>query len=94
MMTPTDQDLTDRFERLEVDATTFGHRDHVAAGYGMLRRYSFVQATARYAEVLREMTVRELRDGIKMLQEASAPALIEGTGHVVEDEDGGNEGEY
>ena len=35
---------------------------------------------------VREMTVRELRDGIKMLQGVSTPALIEGTGHVVEDE--------
>ena len=53
-----DGSLTDRFERFEIDPTTFTHRDHVEAAHGMLLRYPFLEATSRYVAVLRELTRR------------------------------------
>lgn len=37
-----------RFEAGEIQATEFGHEDHVRAAWEMLRCYSFMEATSRY----------------------------------------------
>ena len=50
-----DQDLVGRFERLEIPPGAFRHRDHVEAAYEMLRKYPFIEATARYARTIQTM---------------------------------------
>ena len=47
--------LVDRFERLQIEPGAFRHRDHLEAAYGMLRKYPFLEATARYARIIRTM---------------------------------------
>ena len=48
-------DLVERFERLQIPPGAFRHRDHVEAAYGMLRKYPFIEATARYARTIQTM---------------------------------------
>lgn len=47
--------LTRLFEARELDASTFGHRDHVGVAYEMLRNGDFVDVAARYADAIRFM---------------------------------------
>lgn len=54
-MTTAQLELADRFERLELDPSSFRHRDHVAAAYAMLRKYPFLEAMSRYANTIRTM---------------------------------------
>ncbi|MEM8811945.1 MAG: hypothetical protein AAGF59_04945 [Pseudomonadota bacterium] len=54
MATETGYDL-DRFERLEIDPTAFGHQDHMRAAYAMLSRYDFLEACARYSATIKSM---------------------------------------
>jgi len=52
---PGCRDLADRFERFELSTDGFSHRAHVAVGFAMLRRYSFLEATQRFASTLHTM---------------------------------------
>ena len=45
-------ELTRQFEAYEVDAGAFGHREHVLVAYEMLHRYSFLEASAKYARAI------------------------------------------
>lgn len=47
--------LVERFEHLQIAPGAFRHRDHVEAAYAMLRKYPFLEATARYARIIRTM---------------------------------------
>ena len=41
------------FEAQTLDPAAFKHRDHVAAAFEMLRRYEFLEASAKYAACIR-----------------------------------------
>ena len=45
-------DLTRQFESHEIDASVFGHREHLLVAYEILQRYSFVDASARYLNAI------------------------------------------
>ena len=47
-----------RFERLEIDARGFSHRDHLAAAYAMLRIHPPFEATRRTLVAIRAMADR------------------------------------
>jgi hypothetical protein len=47
--------FSERFERQEIPAEDFGHREHVQAAYELLQKYDFIEATAKYAESIRSM---------------------------------------
>ena len=42
-------ELARSFEKCDIDAGAFGHMDHVGVAYEMLRRYDFIDASARYS---------------------------------------------
>lgn len=44
-----------KFERLEIDPSAFGHIDHLKAADGMLSKYEFVEACARYSATIKTM---------------------------------------
>ena len=48
----------ERFEQLRIPPGAFGHRDHMEAAYEMLRKYSFLEATSRYARTIQTMARR------------------------------------
>ena len=52
----TTSELLEAFEANTLDPAGFKHRDHVAAAFEMLRRYDFLEASARYASGLRAIT--------------------------------------
>jgi hypothetical protein len=43
----------ERFQRLEIDVPTFGHREHIEVAYYMLEHYEFIEACYRYASTIR-----------------------------------------
>ena len=47
--------FSDRFERQEIAAEDFGHREHVQAAFELLQKYDFIEATAQYAETIKSM---------------------------------------
>ena len=47
--------FADRFERRAIPVEEFGHKEHVRAARELLLKYSFLEATARYAAVIQEM---------------------------------------
>ncbi|MFK8015481.1 MAG: hypothetical protein AB8G17_08565 [Gammaproteobacteria bacterium] len=47
--------LARQLEAGTVDAAAFGHAEHVAAGYALLRRYPFEDAALRYARGIRSL---------------------------------------
>lgn len=47
--------FSERFERQEIAAEDFGHREHVQAAYELLHKYDFIEATAKYAETIKSM---------------------------------------
>ena len=47
--------FSERFERQEIAAEDFGHREHVQAAYELLQKYDFIEATAKYAEIIKSM---------------------------------------
>ena len=47
--------FSERFERQEIPAQDFGHREHVQAAYELLQKYDFIEATAKYAKTIRSM---------------------------------------
>ena len=44
-----DSELLKRFETFEVEAADFSHRDHVQVAFEMLKKYSFLEASAKYS---------------------------------------------
>lgn len=44
--------LTRSFEDCDIDASAFGHLDHVGVAYEMLRRNDFLTASLKYAECI------------------------------------------
>lgn len=57
-MTARTRDLARAFEAGALDPAAFAHRDHVAVACDMLRRYDFMEATARYAAGLRFLAAK------------------------------------
>lgn len=51
-------ELARAFESYDIDASTFGHIDHVGVAYEMLRSYDFLNASARYAECINTIATR------------------------------------
>jgi len=47
--------FSDRFERKEIAAEDFSHREHVQAAFELLHKYDFIEATAKYAEIIKSM---------------------------------------
>lgn len=47
--------FSERFEREEITAEDFGHREHVQAAFELLNKYDFIEATARYAKTIKSM---------------------------------------
>ncbi|MCH9670017.1 MAG: hypothetical protein K0U93_01085 [Gammaproteobacteria bacterium] len=50
--------LLRQFEFLGIDPDRFGHREHLQAGYEMLRKYPFLEASSRYAVAINAMATR------------------------------------
>jgi hypothetical protein len=50
--------FSERFEREEIAADDFGHREHVQAAFELLNKYDFIEATARYAKTIRSMATK------------------------------------
>ena len=46
----------ERFQNLEIDATTFGHREHIEIAFEMLDAYDFIEALSRYASTIKALT--------------------------------------
>jgi hypothetical protein len=57
-MTTQCSELTRQFERHEVDASSFGHVEHVQVAYEMLQRHSFLDASTRYAEAINSIAIK------------------------------------
>jgi hypothetical protein len=51
-------EITRQFEAHEVDAETFGHKEHVLVAYEMLHRYSFLEVTVKYAKAINTIATR------------------------------------
>ena len=48
-------ELSKRFEALDLRPEEFGHSEHLAVAYEMLCKYSFIDATAKFANTIRQM---------------------------------------
>ena len=57
-MTPQNSELLAQFEACDVDPAQFGHRQHIQAAYEMLHRYSFLDASAKYAQAINTIATR------------------------------------
>jgi hypothetical protein len=57
-MKPQYSELTMQFEAHEVDASTFGHKEHVLVAYEMLHKYSFLDASTRYAKAINTIATK------------------------------------
>lgn len=57
-MTHSHQTLTRAFEARELDNRQFGHRDHVAVAFDMLRTYDFIKAAARYSDSIKALAIQ------------------------------------
>jgi hypothetical protein len=44
------------FLKLEVDAGEFGHHAHLDMAYQILQRFSFNEASTKYAEIIKALT--------------------------------------
>ena len=51
-------ELRHAFETQQINPAEFRHVDHVAVAYAMLRRYDFIEATARYADTIRAIATK------------------------------------
>lgn len=54
-MTPGQETLLQRFESTEIVPGVFGHKEHLEVAYAMLRKYSFIDATAKYTNGIRKL---------------------------------------
>lgn len=57
-MTARTAELTRSFEARDLDPAAFRHGDHVAVAYEMLRRYDFLNATAKYGASLNAIATK------------------------------------
>ena len=46
------------FEACDIDASEFGHVDHIGVAYEMLRRYDFLNASAKYANCINTIATK------------------------------------
>ncbi len=51
-------ELIRSFEACDIDASTFGHIDHVGIAYETLRRYDFLDASVKYAQCINTIATR------------------------------------
>jgi hypothetical protein len=51
-MTKNYAELSDAFERYDIDPGAFTHADHVDVAYQMLSRYDFLEALTRYSQCI------------------------------------------
>lgn len=51
-------ELTRSFEACDIDASAFGHVDHVGVAYEMLRSYDFLTACLKYAECINTIATK------------------------------------
>ena len=51
-------ELARAFESCDIDASTFGHIDHVGVAYEMLRNDDFLKASIKYAECINTIATR------------------------------------
>lgn len=54
----SNEHLIEQFEKLQISAPHFGHKEHVEIAYEMLARYDFVDACNRYASTIRAMAAQ------------------------------------
>ena len=57
-MTSNYADLARSFEAQDLDASGFGHMDHVGVAYEMLKHHDFIEATSRYAQNIRSIAAK------------------------------------
>ena len=50
--------FTRDFERCEIDASDFGHIDHIGVAWDMLHRYDFLEASLRYSRCIDTIATR------------------------------------
>ena len=51
-------ELASAFEAQDLDPANFRHADHIGVAYELLRKYDFLQATARYGESLNAIATK------------------------------------
>jgi len=51
-------ELLEQFESLEINPAAFGHKEHVVVAYEMLHKYSFLDASTRYASAINTIATR------------------------------------
>lgn len=51
-------ELTRSFEACDIDASAFGHVDHVGVAYEMIRSYDFLTACLKYAECINTIATK------------------------------------
>ncbi len=51
-------ELTKAFEACDIDASAFGHIDHLGVAYEMLRHYDFLSASAKYADCINTIATK------------------------------------
>ena len=57
-MSSATSELRRAFEAGKLEPRDFSHRDHLTVAYEMLKRYDFVDATARYGKRLQDLASR------------------------------------
>lgn len=57
-MTRDYAELTRSFEACDIDASAFGHVDHLGVAYEMLRSHDFLEASLKYAECINTIATR------------------------------------
>jgi len=51
-------ELVRSFEDCNIDASAFGHMDHIGVAYEMLRNYDFLNASVKYSECINTIATR------------------------------------
>jgi hypothetical protein len=51
-------ELLKQFEAHEIDPAAFGHKEHVVIAWEMLQKYSFLDASTRYATAINTIATR------------------------------------
>lgn len=51
-------ELARSFEDCDIDASAFGHIDHIGVAYEMLRTYDFLNASLKYSECINTIATR------------------------------------
>ena len=58
MNSTMNSELRHAFENQQINPAEFRHADHVAVAYAMLRKYEFIEATAKYANTIRAIATQ------------------------------------